>query len=135
MTALMWMCSCSHSRGENDWSPACGRDSCRGQASLAPTALFEVASKTYRDKARRAKASMDEADYASSSDDEGAALQQGRGGTQLIRTHSVLRYVCAPDARSHAVSPSPEPCEGLTVGQQAATCFTGVLCTTRLAAV
>ena len=57
--------------------------------------LFEVASKTYRDKARRAKASMDEADYASSSDDEGAALQQGRTGTQLIRTHSVLRYVCA----------------------------------------
>ena len=96
--------------------------------------LFEVASKTYRDKARRAKASMDEADYASSSDDEGPALQQGRGGTQLIRTHSVLRYVCAL-MRARMSSPLLKPCAGLTVGRQAASCVSSSLCTTRLVAL
>ena len=82
------------SRGENDWSQHVAETA--AETGLSGTnGLFEVASKTYRDKTRRAKASMDEADYASSSDDEGAALQQGRSGTQLIRSHSVLRCVSA----------------------------------------
>ena len=82
------------SRGENDWCQHVAKTA--AETGLSGTnGLFEVASKTYRDKVRRAKASTDEADYASSSDDEGAALRQGRIGTQLMRTHSVLRYVCA----------------------------------------
>lgn len=60
--------------------------------------LFEVASKTYREKLRRNKASMDEADYASSSDDEGPPLQHSKSGTQLIRSHSILKWVFAPFA-------------------------------------
>ena len=96
------------SRGENDWSQHVAETA--AETGLSGTnGLFEVASKTYRDKARRAKSTMDEADYASSSDDEGGAQQQGRSGTQLIRTHSVLRYVCglmcARMLSSHLQSP------------------------------
>ena len=121
------------SRGENDWSQHVAETA--AETGLSGTnGLFEVASKTYRDKARRAKASMDEADYASSSDDEGPALQQGRGGTQLIRTHSVLRYVCAL-MRARMSSPLLKPCAGLTVGRQAASCVSSSLCTTRLVAL
>ena len=91
------------SRGENDWSQHVAETA--AETGLSGTnGLFEVASKTYRDKARRAKASMDEADYASSSDDEGPGLQQGRGGTQLIRTHSVLRSACTL-MRPHMLPP------------------------------
>ena len=119
------------SRGENDWSQHVAETA--AETGLSGTnGLFEVASKTYRDKARRAKASMDEADYASSSDDEGAALQQGRSGTQLIRTHSVLRYV---GALMRACMPSPHlqsPVRALQWGQKAASCVKSLLCTIRL---
>ena len=78
------------SRGENDWSQHVAETA--AETGLSGTnGLFEVASKTYREKLSRDQASMDEADYASSSDDEGVTVQQSKTGTQLIRSHSVLK--------------------------------------------
>ena len=80
------------SRGENDWSQHVAETA--AETGLSGTnGLFEVASRTYREKLRRSQASMDEADYSSSSDEEGPAVQQSRTGTQLIRSHSILRSV------------------------------------------
>ena len=78
------------SRGENDWSQHVAETA--AETGLSGTnGLFEVASKTSREKLGRCQASMDEADYSSSSDDEGVAVQQSRTGTQLIRSHSILK--------------------------------------------
>ena len=80
------------SRGENDWSQHVAETA--AETGLSGTnGLFEVASRTYREKLQRSQASMDEADYSSSSDEEGPAMQQSRTGTQLIRSHSILRSV------------------------------------------
>ena len=78
------------SRGENDWSQHVAETP--AETGLSGTnGLFEVASQTYREKMRRSQAFTDEADYPSSSDDEGVTVQQSRTGTQLIRSHSILK--------------------------------------------
>jgi hypothetical protein len=80
------------SRGENDWSQHVAETA--AETGLSGTnGLFEVASRTYWQKLRQSQASMDEADYSSSSDDEGPTVQHSRTGTQLIRSHSILRSV------------------------------------------
>ena len=80
------------SRGENDWSQHVAETA--AETGLSGTnGLFEVASRTYREKLQRSQASMDDADYSSSSDEEGPAVQHSKTGTQLIRSHSILRSV------------------------------------------
>ena len=83
------------SRGENDWSQHVAETA--AETGLSGTnGLFEVASRTYREKLRRSQASMDDPDYSSSSDEEGPAVQHSKTGTQLIRSHSILRSVVLP---------------------------------------
>ena len=77
-------------RGDNDWSQHVAETA--AETGLSGTnGLFEVASKTYREKMRQSQMSMDEADYVSSSDDEGVPLQQGANSTQQIRSRSSVR--------------------------------------------
>ena len=75
-------------RGDNDWSQHVAETA--AETGLSGTnGLFEVASKTYREKIRQSQMSMDEADYVSSSDDEGAPAQQSANGTQQIRSRNL----------------------------------------------
>ena len=78
------------SRGENEWSQHVAETAAETGLS-GINGLFEVASKTYREKLGRSHAFMDEADYSSSSDDEGVTVQQSKTGTQLIRSHRILK--------------------------------------------
>ena len=75
-------------RGDNDWSQHVAETA--AETGLSGTnGLFEVASKTYREKIRQSQMSMDEADYVSSSDDEGGPVQQSANGTQRIRSRNL----------------------------------------------
>ena len=76
-------------RGDNDWSQHVAETAAETGLSVT-NGLFEVASKTYREKVRQSQMSMDEADYVSSSDDEGTERRHASGTQQKSR--ATLRW-------------------------------------------
>ena len=87
-------------RGDNEWSQHVAETA--AETGLSGTnGLFEVAARSYR--LRRSQSSMDESDSGSDDDlapgfGSGSNLDsnsRGRGGTQVIRTRSIINRISA----------------------------------------
>jgi hypothetical protein len=101
-------CDCAHLRlgdagqvltvrGENEWSQHVAETA--AETGLSGTnGLFEVASRTYRLRRSQASMSSQDEDSASDEDESSANGSSGRGGTQVIRTRSIIRKIASAES-------------------------------------